>query len=89
MPSEPRLKRAGMHWSVDGANAILALRCSILSAASTTSGNDDTSPVNSTLTNLTCTHTRSLHRMYRKVCQYEARTLSRGLRGRAGTTTAP
>lgn len=25
-----RLKRAGMHWSVDGANAILALRCSIL-----------------------------------------------------------
>ena len=26
-----RLKRAGMHWSVDGANAILALRCSILS----------------------------------------------------------
>ena len=26
-----RLKRAGMHWTVDGANAILALRCSILS----------------------------------------------------------
>ena len=26
-----RLKRGGMHWSVDGANAILALRCSILS----------------------------------------------------------
>ncbi len=26
-----RLKRAGMHWTVDGANAILALRCCILS----------------------------------------------------------
>ena len=26
-----RLKRAGMHWSVTGANAILALRCCILS----------------------------------------------------------
>ena len=26
-----RLKRGGMHWSVDGANAILALRCAILS----------------------------------------------------------
>ena len=26
-----RLKRAGMHWSVDGANAIIALRCCILS----------------------------------------------------------
>lgn len=26
-----RLKRGGMHWSVDGANAILALRCSLLS----------------------------------------------------------
>ena len=26
-----RLKRGGMHWSVNGANAILALRCSILS----------------------------------------------------------
>ncbi len=26
-----RLKRAGMHWSVDGANAILALRCCVLS----------------------------------------------------------
>ncbi len=26
-----RLKRGGMHWTVDGANAILALRCSILS----------------------------------------------------------
>ena len=26
-----RLKRAGMHWSVNGANAILALRCCILS----------------------------------------------------------
>ena len=25
-----RLKRAGMHWSVNGANAILALRCCIL-----------------------------------------------------------
>ena len=25
-----RLKRGGMHWSVDGANAILALRCAIL-----------------------------------------------------------
>ena len=25
-----RLKRGGMHWTVDGANAILALRCSIL-----------------------------------------------------------
>ena len=27
-----RLKRGGMHWTVDGANAILALRCTILSA---------------------------------------------------------
>lgn len=26
-----RLKRAGMHWTVGGANAILALRCSVLS----------------------------------------------------------
>jgi hypothetical protein len=26
-----RLKRAGMHWSTDGANAIIALRCSRLS----------------------------------------------------------
>ena len=26
-----RLKRSGMHWTVDGANAIIALRCSILS----------------------------------------------------------
>ena len=26
-----RLKRGGMHWSVDGANAILALRCAVLS----------------------------------------------------------
>ena len=25
-----RLKRGGMHWSVDGANAILALRCAVL-----------------------------------------------------------
>ncbi len=27
----PRLKRAGMRWTVAGANAILALRCCILS----------------------------------------------------------
>ena len=27
-----RLKRAGMRWTVDGANAIIALRCSRLSA---------------------------------------------------------
>ena len=26
-----RFKRAGMHWSVEGANAVLALRCAILS----------------------------------------------------------
>jgi len=26
-----RLKRAGMHWTVQGANAIIALRCSKLS----------------------------------------------------------
>jgi hypothetical protein len=26
-----RLKRAGMHWTLDGANAILALRCAKLS----------------------------------------------------------
>mgnify|MGYP001608184313 FL=1 len=26
-----RLKRAGMHWTVGGANAILALRCCVLS----------------------------------------------------------
>jgi hypothetical protein len=26
-----RLKRAGMHWTVKGANAIIALRCSKLS----------------------------------------------------------
>ena len=26
-----RLKRAGMHWTVNGANAIIALRCSKLS----------------------------------------------------------
>ena len=26
-----RLKRAGMHWTVDGANAIIALRCCYLS----------------------------------------------------------
>jgi len=26
-----RLKRAGMHWNVSGANAIIALRCSKLS----------------------------------------------------------
>jgi hypothetical protein len=26
-----RFKGAGMHWSVNGANAILALRCSLLS----------------------------------------------------------
>ncbi len=26
-----RLKRGGMHWSVDGANAIIALRCAVLS----------------------------------------------------------
>jgi hypothetical protein len=26
-----RLKRTGMHWTLDGANAILALRCSVLS----------------------------------------------------------
>jgi hypothetical protein len=26
-----RLKRAGMHWTVCGANAIIALRCSKLS----------------------------------------------------------
>ena len=29
-----RLKQSGMHWSVRGANAILALRCCILSGAS-------------------------------------------------------
>ncbi len=27
-----RLKRAGGHWSVDGANAMLALRCCVLSS---------------------------------------------------------
>ena len=27
-----RLKQAGMHWSVRGANAIIALRCCILSS---------------------------------------------------------
>ena len=26
-----RCKRSGMHWTVDGANAILALRCTVLS----------------------------------------------------------
>ena len=26
-----RLKRSGTHWTVEGANAILALRCAILS----------------------------------------------------------
>ena len=26
-----RLKRAGMHWTVEGANAIIALRCCYLS----------------------------------------------------------
>ncbi len=26
-----RLKRSGMYWSVNGANAIIALRCAILS----------------------------------------------------------
>ena len=26
-----RLNRSGMHWTVDGANAILDLRCTILS----------------------------------------------------------
>ena len=26
-----RLKQSGMHWSVDGANAVIALRCAILS----------------------------------------------------------
>ncbi len=26
-----RLKRSGMYWTVDGANAILALRCCVLS----------------------------------------------------------
>ena len=26
-----RLKRGGMHWTVDGANAILALRCAVIS----------------------------------------------------------
>ena len=26
-----RLKRGGMHWTVNGANAMIALRCSILS----------------------------------------------------------
>jgi hypothetical protein len=26
-----RLKRSGMHWTVRGANAIIALRCSTLS----------------------------------------------------------
>jgi hypothetical protein len=26
-----RLKQSGMHWSVRGANAIIALRCSIMS----------------------------------------------------------
>ena len=26
-----RLKRAGMHWTVNGANAIIALRCCVLS----------------------------------------------------------
>jgi hypothetical protein len=26
-----RVKRAGMHWTVTGANAIIALRCRILS----------------------------------------------------------
>ncbi len=25
-----RLKRGGMHWSVDGANDILALRCAVI-----------------------------------------------------------
>ncbi|MCL1809458.1 MAG: hypothetical protein FWG42_06830 [Clostridiales bacterium] len=28
-----RLKQSGMHWSVRGANAIIALRCAILSRA--------------------------------------------------------
>lgn len=36
-----RLKRAGMHWSVDGANAIIAPRCCQLSGASKTSGSGD------------------------------------------------
>ena len=26
-----RLKRGGMHWTVNGANAIIALRCAIVS----------------------------------------------------------
>jgi len=26
-----RVKQSGMHWSVDGANSIIALRCSMLS----------------------------------------------------------
>ena len=26
-----RLKRGGMHWTVDGANAIIALKCCLLS----------------------------------------------------------
>ena len=34
-----RLKRAGMHWSVKGANAIIALRCCKLSGRLRVSGN--------------------------------------------------
>ena len=34
-----RLKRAGMHWTVQGANAILALRCCMLSGPTRSSGN--------------------------------------------------
>ena len=51
-----RLKRAGMHWSVNGANAIIALRCCILSGAlRSLLGTTKQPPHNPALTNLTCT----------------------------------
>ena len=52
-----RLKRAGMHWTVAGANAIIALLGAASSAAaSRISGKDEPpGPPDSHLTNLTCT----------------------------------
>ena len=54
-PSGTRLKRAGMHWSVDGANTIIALRCCYLSGVSRTSGSVGQSTGEVDLKNLTCT----------------------------------
>ena len=56
-----RLKHAGMRWTVAGANAIIALRCSLLSGRFEDFWSDEPqTPPERPLTNLSCTPCQSL-----------------------------